>query len=473
MGHYIGIDLGASFIKGALLDSEKLKVKNIIKYPSPNSSLAPQKNQEAVRFEVNCDLYEKLVRRIISELLHVEDSVEGIVLSTQMHGMVLVDSNLKQITPFIGWQDERLHEKISKNETWLDRLNKKLKGIDTSKTGIKFRTGLMGSTLFWLKENNFLKKNQDMKALFLGDYVAAKLTNGALVSHPTNACGSGLFNVEKNCWDEKILNALGIDKSFLPEIVSTGKKVGCMKIKSKSILVFVSIGDLQAAILGSLIGLGKNRDICINIGTGSQVSFVSSSFQAGKYDIRSYFDNTYLYTITFIPAGRALNVIIGFIEDIGEKIFGQKAIDIWGKLAELVSNKKESSGLEADISYFKNSISDNIVGRFSNITEKNFTIDNIFFSALERMADNFFVAYNRLGNIKISDRIICAGGVGRKLTSLRLLIQKKFKRKILFAPFEEETLAGLFILSLISREDYFTVKDASLYLKKNNLKFEK
>ncbi len=473
MGHYIGIDIGASFIKGALFDLEKLKVKRIIKHSTPTSSSTTRSTREEVRFEVNCDLYEKLVRKIISELLQIEETVEGIVLSTQMHGMVLVDSRLKQITPFIGWQDERLHEKISKNETWLDRLNKKLEKIDTSRTGIKFRTGLMGSTLFWLKENNLLKKDQNVKALFLGDYIAAKLTNGVLATHPTNACGSGVFNTEKNCWDEKILKAMNIDKSFLPEVVSTGKKVGCMQVKSRNIPVFVPIGDLQAAILGSMIGLGENRDICINIGTGSQVSFISSSFQAGKYDIRSYFDNTYLNTITFIPAGRALNVIIGFIEDIGRKIFDQKGGNIWKKLAELALNKKESTGLEADISYFKNSISDNTIGRFSNITEKNFTIDNIFFSALERMADNFFIAYNRLGNIKISDRIICAGGLGRKLKPLRLLIQKKFKKKIILAPFEEETLAGLFILSLVSKGDYSTVKDASLYVKKNNLKFEK
>ncbi len=472
MSHYIGIDIGASFIKGALFDLEKLKVKNIIKYSTPTSSITARSNQKAVRFEVNCDLYEKLARKIISKLFRIESIVEGIVLSTQMHGMVLVDSHLKQLTPFIGWQDERLQEKLSKNETWLDKLNKELEGIDISRTGIKFRTGLMGSTLFWLKENNLLNKNQDAKALFLGDYIAARLTNGALVTHPTNACGSGLFNVEKKCWDEKILKALDIDNKFLPDVISTGEKVGYMQTGSRNIPVFVCIGDLQAAILGSLIGLREKRDICINIGTGSQVSFVSPAFNAGEYDIRSYFDNKYLNTVTFIPAGRALNVIIKFVEDIGKKIYNRKEEKVWKKLAKLTSNKQESTEIQADISYFKNSISDNTTGSFLNITEKNFTIDNLFFSALQRMADNYLVAYKRLKNTKITDRIICAGGLIRKLTTLRLLIQNKFNRKILLAPFEEETLAGLFILSLVSRGDFPTVKDASLYIQKNNLKFE-
>lgn len=472
MGHYIGIDIGASFIKGALFDLEKLKVKSILKYPTPTSFLSPRSNQEALRFEVNCDLYENLVRKIISRLLHVENSVEGIVLSTQMHGMVLVNSGIKPLTHFIGWQDERMHEQSSKNKTWLDVLHKKLYGVDITKTGIQFRSGLMGSTLFWLKENGLLKKNQDAKALFLGDYIAAKLTNGELVSHPTNACGSGLFNVGRNCWDEKVLNALGIDELFLPEVVPTGKIVGYFKVKNKNIPIFVSVGDMQIATVGSLIGLGKNREICINIGTGSQVSSVSEEFKPGEYDIRSYFDNTFLNTITFIPAGRALNVVIKFIEDIGKKVFGRKSKDVWDKVAKLVLSKQESVGLKADISYFRNSISDQNSGSFSGITEKNLTIDNIFFSALLAMAENYYIAYKRLGSTKITDRIICAGGLGRKLTPLRLLIQSKFKRRILLAPFEEETLAGLFILSLVSCGDFSTVREASLFVKKNKLKFE-
>lgn len=472
MRNYIGIDIGASFIKGVLFDLEKLKVKSIIKYPTPTPSLSSRNNQRSVRFEINCDLYEKLVRKIISELLHLENDIEGIVLSAQMHGMVLTDSHLKPLTPFIGWQDERMHEQSSKNKTWLDVLHKKLIGVDITKTGIQFRSGLMGSTLFWFKENGMLKKNQDAKALFLGDYIAAKLTHGALVAHPTNACGSGLFNVEKNCWDKKILNALGIDESFLPKVVSTGKSVGYFKFKNKNIPVFVSVGDMQMATVGSLIGLGKNREICINIGTGSQLSFISTEFKPGKYDIRSYFDNTYLNTITFIPAGRALNVIIKFVEDIGKRVFNYKDEDVWEKFTKLVLSKKDSAGLKADIFYFKNSISGQSAGSFSGITEKNLTVDNIFFSALLAMADNYHAAYKRLGNMKITDKIICAGGLGRKLTPLRLLIQSKFKRRILLAPFEEETLAGLFILSLVSCGDFSTVKEASLFVQKNKLKFE-
>jgi sugar (pentulose or hexulose) kinase len=468
--YFIGIDIGASFIKGGLLDLEELIVKKVVKYPSPISEVKSP-DRKHPRFEVNCDLYEQSVRKIIDEFLTLREDVGGIVFCTQMHGMVLVDRNLNQITPFIGWQDDRLNEKMANNKTWFDLLNEKLKNIDLVKTGIKYRSGLMGGTLFWLSENGVLKKNKESKALFLGDYIAAKITNGRQLVHSTNACGSGLYNTEKNKWDEKILNALNINKSYLPEVVPTGSIVGYFKNNGVQIPVYISSGDLQTAILGSQIGLEKERDFCINIGTGSQVSFISNEFNSGNYDIRSYFDDTYLNTITFIPGGRALNTVIGFIEGIGSRIYDKKNVDVWGKLVKLIDSKKDSEGVIADVSYYVNSITQCEGGSFTNILENNWTVENMFFSAVERMADNYLVAYRRMEKSNKKYNIVCAGGLIRKLEKLHYLLEKKFERKISLAKYEEETLAGLFIISLVCSGKFSTAKDASIFLQKNNLKF--
>jgi len=470
MGYFIGIDLGASFIKSALFDLEKLEIKNIVKYDTP-TPVSSKNNNLNNRFEVDPDHYEKTIRKIIKKLLNSESNIDGIVFSTQMHGMVLVNHNLNPITPFIGWQDERLLEKFSNNRTWLDLLNEKLKNVDKSNTGILFRSGLMGSTLFWLKENGFFEKHKNLKALFLGDYIAAKLTNGKILVHTTNACGSGLFDVEKNHWNRNIIKKLRLNENCLPQISNTLDIVGYVKHKKKEIPVFVSVGDLQATVLGTLINQGKNRSISINIGTGSQMSFVSSVFNQGNYDIRSYFDNNYLYTITFIPAGRALNVITRFIEGIGDKIFNVKG-DAWSKLINLVSVRKDSNNIKGDISFFENSISTKKSGYFMNITEKNFTIENLFFSALENMAENFLVAYKRLG-AKKTDRIIISGGLIRKIKILKVLLEKKINKKILFAPFEEEALAGLLILSLVCSGKFTSINEASLFVKERKIKIIK
>ncbi len=465
---FIGIDIGASFIKGAVFDLDELTISHITKYPSPSPLMASKNG--VTRFETECELYEKPVRKLISKFLSINGNIEGIVFSTQMHGMVFVDPQLKPLTPFIGWQDERILEQATEKQRWLDILLEKLNNIDISNTGISFRPGIMGNTLFWLKENGFLKKHPDSKALFLGDYIAAKLTNGKILVDSTNACGSGLFNTKDNIWDKSILKALGLKKDFLPEVVPSGTKTGDFPHNGKKIPVYVSVGDLQAAVLGSLIGTGNKREICINIGTGSQVAFISDTFKKGNYDIRSYFDNKYLTAVIFIPAGRALNVLIRFVEEIGEKIFDKKA-GIWEKLTKLLENKKHSNGLKAGVYYYTNSISELNTGSFTDISENNWNIENMFFSVLENMADNYWTAYKRLGKPSKRDKIICSGGLARKLSILRKLIEKRFKRKISLAPFEEETLAGLFILSLVCKGKFTSFKKASEYVKKTSLKF--
>lgn len=453
MSLFIGIDIGASFIKGAILDSENLKILNVVKSPTPIAT--------GLRFEIKGQKYVEIVRDLINELIkRSKNKIAGIVFSSQMHGMILVDSNLDEITPFIGWQDGRILEKAGPgSKTWLDLIDKRLDGIDTDDTGIKMRSGLMGTTLFWLKENGTLKKNKKVSALFLGDYVTAKLTNGKLLADATQACGSGIYDVKNGRWDKKILEALGLRIENLPEIVSAGTKIGDYKYNKTNLPVYVSIGDLQAAVLGSLVGFRKQNEISINVGTGSQVSYVDKIFKRGDYEIRSYFDNLYLNTITHLPAGRALNVLIKLIEEIG------KERDIWKNINQLTKDKKSSNGLKVSISFFKNNASNKSTGRISNITEHNLTVENIFYSAYDNMADNYFDAYKKLvKKPNREDRIICSGGLIRKSKLLQKLIKEKFNTKINQAPLEEETLAGLMILSMICKKQFKTITHAVSYV---------
>lgn len=458
--NFIGIDIGASFIKGALFDLDNLIIKNINKYPAPTPG-----NRLTSRFEIDVKNYEKLVMKLILELLRSGLDVSGIVFSTQMHGMVLTDSRLNALTGFIGWQDQRLNEISSGNETWLSKLNKKLAGIDTRETGISLRSGIMGATLFWLKENGYLK--QKARAMVLGDYIVAKLTNGESMIDPTNACGSGLFNVRKNQWELNILNALGIKQNLLPKIVKTGTMIGKFKYKNKKIPVFVSSGDMQAAVLGSFV---RNKEFCINIGTGSQISVISEKFRKGSFDVRSYFDKKLLLTKTHIPAGRSLNVIIKFIKEIGKDIYGVDK-DPWKKLIKVSSKVKNTEGLVVSTSFFKGNAMGVGSGRIVNITESNLTIGNIFYSALSDMTENYFKFFNILGGTNFSN-IVLTGGVARSIPLIQKLIRKRFIGKVQLAPIEEETLTGLLILSLYINENFNSIEEASKYSRRKGIKIE-
>lgn len=471
MSDFIGIDIGASFVKGAVFNLETSTIHSIVKHPSPQNEII-QSSSTPLRFEVDVKQYLGITKKIIETFVDRSDNVEGIVFSTQMHGMILVDSKNNPLSPFIGWQDERLLETDPKTKkTWMDQIRERLKAVDTVRTGINMRSGLMGSTLFWLQAQGQLP--QGSKALFLGDYIAAALTSGKTSVDATNACGSGLYDTQNGSWDPNICQALEIPVSVLPEIVPTGFVVGNMSISEKDVPVYVSVGDLQAAVLGSL--LRPTTEVSINIGTGSQVSTIQSAFSSGNYDIRSFFDKTYLYTVTHLPAGRALNVIISFIKHMMHEFadIDMTDLEIWEKAQQVLSKKKNSEQLKADISFFKNNTTGAQSGSFSSVTEQNFTIENILYASFENMANNYSKAFNRLPNHNKVKKIMCSGGVVRQLEPLRDLIHKEFGKPLELARYDEETLVGLYILAMYSSHDFDTIKAASEYVINKPIQFEK
>jgi len=462
---FIAIDIGASFIKGCILDTHTLTISGILKIPSPKEL----KNKIKTRKEFDPRQFEEIVRRIIKTLSE-KTNIGGIIFSTQMHGMVLVNRELKPLTAFISWQDERILGKRNRHETWMDLLKKKLKYTDTQDTGIKMKPGIMGTTLFWLSENKYIKKTDKVKALFLGDYIAAKLSEGKPAVHPTNACGSGLFSTKKGIWSEKIIKVLGLDPEILPEVVSADFKVGNMKIRGKQIPIFVSYGDMQTAVLGSLVDLSGKREFCLNIGTGSQVSTVSNSYVPGCHDTRAYFDDKYLSCCTHIPAGRALNVLISFAEEMGMNIFN-KRVDVWERLIKLQSKSGDTGGIDVNISFFKNNATGRETGYINNITETNFNFVNIFRGALINMVDNYAYFLKEL-NYKKGDPITVAGGLACKVPQIIALLKEKFGKQIKFSPSREEALSGLMILAVYLSGKFRSVKSASLFCRQKKIKIK-
>ena len=81
---FIGIDIGASFIKGAVLDLDELELREIerLRFPSFISDLPPLKR------EVDPLQVIEIVRSMIERLL-LHGPCEGIVMCGQMHGLVL------------------------------------------------------------------------------------------------------------------------------------------------------------------------------------------------------------------------------------------------------------------------------------------------------------------------------------------------------------------------------------------------
>jgi len=84
-------------------------------------------------------------------------------------------------------------------------------------------------------------------------YLVWQLTGGhAHVTDATNAARTMLFNIHTQQWDERLLRALDIPRSVLPEVVDSSCVVGMMRadILGREIPIAALAGDQHAALYG-------------------------------------------------------------------------------------------------------------------------------------------------------------------------------------------------------------------------------
>ena len=98
---FAGIDLGATFVKGAVLDVDGPALRDVVRVPFP-----PFPDRGAAR-ELDAEAALTPVRQVLDALLETGEGCAGIVVCGQMHGVVLCDDRGRARSPFVSWQDTR------------------------------------------------------------------------------------------------------------------------------------------------------------------------------------------------------------------------------------------------------------------------------------------------------------------------------------------------------------------------------
>lgn len=101
---FIGIDLGTSFIKGAVLDLERRQLGYLQRIPFPD----PLTGQGPLFCEFDPDEVVTAVHKLINDLASKAPDYEGLVMCSQMHGMVLLDERGETRSNCITWRDQRV-----------------------------------------------------------------------------------------------------------------------------------------------------------------------------------------------------------------------------------------------------------------------------------------------------------------------------------------------------------------------------
>jgi sugar (pentulose or hexulose) kinase len=450
----IAVDLGSSFIKGAVLDADALAIGHVerVPFPAPIGGLDPGLREFDPRQIVDA------TRALLERLQQHAPDAEGIVMCGQLHGMVLVDGHGNAVANAINWQDQRALQPYPGGEgSYLDEIERRLGAEDRRRLGNEARPGVPLCYLFWLACHGRLPDRPAVVAA-IPDFVVANLCGSTPRTDVTHAFGHGALDVGALDWHRTAIERLGLTEVRWPRIVPQGSVVGEVPVGSRRLPVFAPVGDYQCSQVGAFLDDGE---LSVNVSTGSAVIRLANGCEFGDFQTRPYFDGRYLRTITHIPGGRALNALVRLLGELAEAQ-GRRLRDPWDYiLAE--AERVGATDLRVDPAFYFSAMGDH--GSVTNVREENLTVGHLFRAAFAGMADNYARCARRIAPAGDWSRLVFSGGVALRTALLRQLVCDRLGQAHRLAASEEDTLLGLLVLALRFTGAQPTVADAIAFVR--------
>src|SRR5262245_24079570 len=392
---FLGLDLGTTSFKGAVLDTEHGTITHVRRVSSPD----PVAGLPAGHHELDPSGVLIAVRQLIGELLREAPDAKGVVVCSQMHCVVLTDADGRPRSNIITWKDQRSTDTVQ-------GLRRIVSADEQREIGGELRVGLPVATLSWLRSEN--PPEDGLVPASLPDFVLARLCGTVPTTETTNAAAHGLLHLERGDWHHELIAKLGLSHLRWSPVRPVGEVIGTCEIDGRRLTCFTPIGDQQCALVGAELA---PRELSINISTGSQVSLLSDRPGGGDYQVRPYFDRQWLRTIVQVPAGRSLAVLMRLLTEVPGS-----TPDPWEYIAA-ATERVAGTDLEMDLAFFTGPFGDR--GSINNIREDNLTVGNLFAAAFAWMAGNYQRCAARLSPEKAWDRVVFSGGLARQFGRLR------------------------------------------------------
>ena len=226
--YLLGIDIGTSATKTVLFDHAGKPVSGAsAEYPlyQPKHGWAEQEPTDW--WNAVCEPVKNVITGIAAS------EIDGIGLSGQMHGLVLLDGEERLLRRSIIWCDQRTGAQAQKLN---DLIGEKQLIEITANPAL---TGFTAAKILWVKENEPEIWGKVAKIMLPKDYIRYMLT-GEFATEVSDAGGMQLLDVPKRRWSEKMLKALEIDEKKLPKVFESIEISGkvCKKAANLTGLAF-------------------------------------------------------------------------------------------------------------------------------------------------------------------------------------------------------------------------------------------
>lgn len=266
----IGIDVGTSGLKGIVLaENGTIVATALAAYPL----LTPRPGWT----EQDPDAWWQAAVEVLHALVEQAQGVElcGLGLAGQMHGSVFLDGDDRVIRPALLWNDARTGAEVAAIETRVGR--QRLRAI----TGNAASAGFQAPKLLWLKQNEPEAHARLRRLLLPKDFIRLRLT-GSAFTDIADASGTLLLDLAERDWSPELLEALEVDRAWLPELREGPELAGAVSAEGaratglpQGLPVVAGGGDNAAAAIGAgaigegqgVVSLGTSGTIFVHSGT--------------------------------------------------------------------------------------------------------------------------------------------------------------------------------------------------------------
>ncbi len=227
--YLLGLDVGSSSIKAALVDMHSSGAIATSSYPSTEMPIHAVKPDWA---EQDPDMWweyaSKAIQSCISQSQINSTDIKAIGISYQMHGLVVVDKDGNPLRPSIIWCDSRAIPYGDKAEAAL--------GIENCSSNFLNSPGnFTASKLKWVKENEPALFDRIHKVMLPGDYIAYKMT-GDICTTVSGLSEGVMWNFSKDTVASSLLEHYQINESLLATIKPTFSNQGQLHQKAADFL---------------------------------------------------------------------------------------------------------------------------------------------------------------------------------------------------------------------------------------------
>ncbi len=277
MAYLLGIDLGTSSVKALLVDSEGHTVgSGSAEYPI----LRPQPDHAEQDPEAWWQATIVAVRQALAHLPGA--TVAAIGLSGQMHGTVLLDKDGQLITPAVIWPDRRSYAQVQEITATIGA--QRLIEI----TGSPIATGFQAATLRWMQQERPHLWQQVRHILLPKDYLRWRMVGTPFYTDPSDAAGTLLLDAHKRDWSPVLLEALGLQAEWLPQVQPSSAIHGALTDPAaeqlglpSGIPVVIGAADTASSALAS--GAFDPRTLLLTISTGGQLVLPSNAVRVDRH----------------------------------------------------------------------------------------------------------------------------------------------------------------------------------------------